>query len=211
MNIGNRASIFTLCFIVILLAGGCSKERGGDSGELEAEIARLQRQMLELEAELAGGEDNEPFFVDDFEAYYETLLRELFTGEELEQLALDKGLAYSLKVNDIPVTSRDVLVKADDLLQITVSELLVMQRDGVHTLLPDNVLLPVMLDDLSHHIEIVEAAAEFFDSPASGGIGSGYGFFFENAAAGSTINVKISETLRSRLGLDFLEFTVRVE
>jgi hypothetical protein len=172
---------------------GVQQPGTGGCGELEAEVARLKKQNW------SSSEDQ-----------YEAMLRELFSIDELTKLAIEKGLAYSLKGNEANVTGPEVVATAGEMLSITVSEAMIMSSDGFNTMLPNKILQLAMFKNLASQITVVEANAGYFESPAAVTIAWAHGFFFEKAGKGTTIKLQISETLRSRLGLNFREFTVRV-
>lgn len=202
------AALFTVALLT--LVNGCAGETQGTFVEFEAEIARLQTAVDDLEAEIAGLKEEAGSEIL-FEEQYEAMLRELFSETELTRLALERGVTYSLKVNQAEVTGPEIAVTAGEMLSITLSEAMVMSRDDYHTLFPNKILQPVMLGGLQNHMEIVEANADYFGNPGAGTVVEGYGFFFENAGTGTIIKVKISEIIRERLGIAFNEFTVRVE
>jgi hypothetical protein len=217
-----RTNVITVAILLVVLffTGGCAKQPQETSsgyeaenvqlrqrlGELEAEFTRLQEQYEKLTAKPAGPATQTP----ELEDGYEALLRELFSEDELRELAVNRGMSYVLSVNNVPVTGVEVATAAGDMLAITVSEGMVMHSDGDNSLLPNKILQLAMLSSLTDHIRL-ETDAEFFTSPAAGTVVWGEGFFFENAPAGTTVKIIVSELLRGRLGLSSCEIIVKVK
>ncbi|MEW5784650.1 MAG: hypothetical protein AB1767_06190 [Bacillota bacterium] len=208
---GSGYSVIVLLAALLLLpVTGCGGQVQEGSGEPEGEIDLPPEEDEDFEAVFARLEQeaaDEGFS----EEQYEALLREHFSEAELKELAVKRGLIYRLEVNSAAVTVPEIVVTAGEMLSITVSEAMVMDSDEYNTLLPNKILQLAMLDDLADHIEVVESNVEFFDNTGAGTIVQAYGFFCENAGQGTVIKVRISETMRDRLGLNFREFTVRVE
>lgn len=195
--------LIVACTLFLLPAAGCMQDDRAEVETLEAELEILQKQVASLEAEIVNFEQK-----GFLEERYEELLHELFSADELTDLAEQRGMSYRLVVNQEAVTEQLIYVDTGEL-NIEVSEAIVMFDDRI-SLLPNRILQPVMLIDLSEHLIVLESNTDYFDSPAEGGYAWGYGLFFEDAKRGSRVRLEISETLRLRLGVDFNRFTVIV-
>lgn len=212
--------VVTVIMFSLLLTVGCAQQVQAPGGGYEAENTELREQVSELEAEVARLQlEKEKLMGEnlglkvrppEFEERYEALLRELFSEEELRELAVSKGMRYGLSVNQVPVKGGEVVVAAGDMLAIAVSEGFVMSSDGADSLLPNKILQLAMLDNLSDHVR-VESEAEHFTSPGAGTVVWAEGFFFEKAPAGTVVKIVLSEVLRGRLGLGSGEITIRVK
>lgn len=198
----SRYFITVICVaLTLFLLSGCALQTGGDNGELEAENARLQEEIGGLEAEIDRLKQ-EGFSEEQCEA----MLRKLFTEDELRSLAIEKGIIYRLEVNQKWVREPLIVVAAGE--GPTGLDIKVSQRADPITVIPKSIIQLAYIDDLNVHMEIVESSTDYTFERTDEGTA---GWFFENPGKGLTVKVKISEELRARLGLDFQEFTVRVE
>lgn len=209
--------VLLLAAAVPFLINGCAGSTQGNVQDLETEIARLESEnndirwkINRLESEIARYRSSLEVEGPSFEDMYEMMLQDLFTEDELRELAAERGLSYQLQVNNELVSGQEVVVTAGETLRIMILEVKTMSSDTrFDTLLPYNILRLAMLDDISGHIDL-ETEAEFFTTGAADTINEGLVFIFEKVEEGTTVKIIVSEHLRCRLGLNGSEIMVRV-